>query len=127
MSRGIPLKEAAVQCGIPEPELVEYLAKALSKPAEISLELRAMAQRAMENGIKKLEELAKEERINSEVSSYANHDLVAAQTLAKLGFEILKLSVAQNPESRGKTASASIQLDLWDSPGAWDLKKPGSD
>jgi len=124
---GVPIREAAKACGIPEDELLQYISNNIQKPAEISYELKRLAEATLIKGIRKLKEIADDgPRMEDEMTKYNNADLVAAQTLAKIGMDILKLSVGSNPESRQKAASATIQLDLWDQPGAWDLKKPGA-
>ncbi len=98
------------------------------KPAEISFELKILAERMIKIGMTKLVEIAEAgPRYSDELTTIVNSDLIAAQTLAKLGIDLVKLSTAQNPEARGKILTGKVQLDLWDSPGAWDLKKPGAD
>jgi hypothetical protein len=123
----VPIREAAKACGIPEDELLQYVSENLQKPAEISYELKRLAEATLIKGIKKLKEIADDgPRMEDEMTKYNNADLVAAQTLAKIGMDILKLSVSHNPEGKAKSVGATIQLDLWDQPGAWELKKPGA-
>ena len=125
---GMPIRQAIISCGIPEAEALEYVLKAMPKPTEISYELKLLAERALEVGVNKLVTIAEEgPRYSGQFETVNNSDLIAAQALAKLGVEVLKMSVAQNPEVKARTSKATLQLDLWDSQGAWELKKPGAD
>lgn len=124
---GVPIRDAAKQCGIPEGELLEYVVANLQKPAELSFEIKRMAESALTHGMKKLRKIAEEgPRIGDTMSKYNNTDLEAAQTLSKIGFEMLKLSVSVSPEGKARGLGATLTLDVWDQPGAWDLKKPGA-
>lgn len=128
ISRGMPLRQAIIAAGIPEAEALEHLSKTNPKPATISFELKLLAERVLKVGMNKLVEIAQAgPRYSDEMTTVVNSDLVAAQTLAKLGIEVLKMSVSQNPEAATRAKVATVQLDLWDSNGAWELKKPGAD
>lgn len=125
---GIPLRAAAKACGIPDEELIDLVGKKLLKPSEISFELKCLAEETLSIAVSKLKEIADAgPRMEDEMTKYNNSDLAAAQTLAKIGMDVLKLSVAQNPEAKSARGPvASVQLDLWDQAGAWELKKPGT-
>ncbi len=124
----MPLRDAIRVCGIPEAEALEYISRVNPKPAEISFELKVLAERMVRIGMTKLVAIAQAEpRYSDQFTTIVNSDLIAAQTLAKLGLEVLKMSVAHNPEIKARLPGATLQLDLWDSNGAWELKKPNSD
>ncbi len=97
--------------------------------------MRAVAQNALTIAIEKLTEIVGEgpRHSSTEYSDEGkptktitpqNVDLDAAKALASLAVQALKLAGTGKGAESGKGAKLSVQLDLWDNPGNWQLAKP---
>ncbi len=143
------LDDAAIACGIPLEEAQLRAQKRLQNGDATNYQMRVAGQAAIAKAVETLTKIADEpprerleklsraldeatERENGrthmseriKVSLY-NTDLDAAKALAKIGVDLVKLSgVGPDRSKEGSGAKLSVQLDLWDNPGNWNLKKP---
>lgn len=132
LSRGFSLKDAATLCGVPLEEAQQYVTDSTTKQSELSFEVKKISERAFKKAIRHLEKLIDEGPRYAESTNQwggsttpINTDLIAAQTLAKMAMDSLKVSTGINPDVKPKPQA--IQLDLFDTMGPWQgLKKPGS-
>lgn len=128
--------DACEAMGIPLEEAQSWAEKRLLNGDATSYQMRAVGQRALAKAVACLERLVDEgprysettydEKTGKPSSSRTpiSTDLDAAKTLAKLASDSLKASGIAAPPPAGKGARLSVQLDLWDNPGNWSLKKP---
>lgn len=134
ISLGASLQDAAEVSGIPLDEAIAYATKKLENRELVSFELKLIAEQSLAVALKTLVEIAQggqrtsSESIGPGMMSHQNSDdLEAAKTLAKVAIDALKLGFGPRKEINVKAGKGSlIQMDLWDSPGPWQLKKPGS-
>lgn len=124
---GVPIRDAAKACGIDDAELIDYISTHLQKPSEISFELKCMGEFILKKAVRALASIVEEgARMEDQMNKYNNSDLSAAKELSRIGVGLLKMALGANPEARSKGPTASLALDIYDDPGAWDLKKPGT-
>jgi hypothetical protein len=137
LGKGMPLEEAAISVGIPLEEAQEYAGKRLRNVDARGYQLVAVASEALRAAMAKLTQVAEEgpryaeTEYNDEgkpIRSRTPHhtDVDAAKALAKIATDTLKLAAGVQIAERAAAGGAkvSVQLDLWDSPGNWTLKKP---
>lgn len=136
MSGGFAFADACDAMGIPLEEAQRWAEKRLLKGDATAYQLRAVGQRALAKALERLEAIVDEgprysETLYSETGKPTSSrtpistDLDAAKTLAKLAMDTLKSSGASAPAlPEGRGGKLSVQLDLWDNPGNWVLKKP---
>lgn len=138
MGAGMSLEDAADACGIPQPEASEWAKTQLEDVSPTRVQLNAVAESALATAIEKLEAIVAEgPRFSSTEYSEEgkpvksvtpqNTDLDAAKALATLAISALKVAgTAKGPAATvpPRGGKLSVQLDLWDSPGNWQLTKP---
>lgn len=128
----MPLDQAATLVGIPIEEASEYARKRLESGELDAVSLHLSAHDAMMTGLDVLKRIAREsprERIEEIGRKHegkkvvvSHTDLEAAQTLVKFALEakkILRTSVGKPEQRSGR--GMSVQLDLWDNLGNWEL------
>lgn len=147
LASGMLLDDAASVCGIPLEEAQRYVDKRLQNGDDAKMQMRVIGTTALACAAKRLMEIASEpprermERLrrafrevegeaaaldnalNVKVTLY-NTDLDAAKALAKLGVDLMKMAGPPPAPKSGAGGKLSVQLDLWDNPGNWNLKKP---
>lgn len=119
ISKGIGLEKAAEDAGIPLEEVYARISNGLKQVDTLNWQLRLVAQRSLEKSLDKLTELAEGEyRLGKHLEST---DLLAAQSLAKIAIESLKLATrGQAPRPPGGEGSPDL-FDKRDDP--FDLRK----
>lgn len=119
ISRGIPLDEAAAQCGIPIGEVFQYVSSRMAQVDTLNFELRLIGQGAIKNALTKLTELAQDGA--REGKDFESTDLEAAKTLAKFGIDALKLARAGLAPPKGDEPEKTDLFDAAANP--WKLKQ----
>jgi hypothetical protein len=115
---GCPFDVAANLSGIPLEEAQEYANSRLKNTDETTYQLRLVGQAALGTAIEQLTKLAKGGERRGQ--HRRDTDLHAAQALAKLAIDSIKLSGVVVKKEVAVTAA----VDLFDNPGNWVLKKP---
>jgi hypothetical protein len=125
----MPIEDAAVAMGIPMEEVFEHAQKAIEKPELIAYSLKLVAEDSLKTALEHLRSVIKE-GVRIDPDGGLHHtDVDAAKFLAKLAMDAVKYSFPKPAATLtlGKGPKGGmIQFDLWDGPGPWDLKKPGS-
>jgi hypothetical protein len=137
LSAGLSLEEAAHLSGIPLEEAQRYVDKRLQNGDLETMQMRVVGRQALAKAVQHLTRIADDGPRYSETEYSAegkpvrsrtpiSSDVEAARMLAKLATDMMKLSGASSEKTAmpGKGAKLSVQLDLWDNPGNWRLKKP---
>lgn len=115
----MPIEEAARQTGIPLEEVFTYVTERLGKVDTINWELRRAGQKTLQKSLRKLGKLASgEERVGKHFEST---DLLAAQAMARLAIEAIKLSMRGAAPRDGERGGQPDLFDATQNP--WDLKK----
>jgi hypothetical protein len=130
------LVDAAIACGIPQPEAETWLAEKRSNLGDAAVEMREVATAALTTAMKKLQDVV-EDGPRESVTHYdektgkptrsvtpQNVDVEAAKALAVLAVNALKLSAGAGGSRSGEKDNQKSSPDLWDAPGNWDLTKP---
>lgn len=111
------MDEAARQAGIPIEEVYQRVTERSGQVDTLNWQLRLIAQSSLEKSLTKLTQLASgEARVGKDFEST---DMLAAQALAKLAIDAIKLVKL----GAAKTEAKGEKDDLFDAMGPWKLRK----
>lgn len=121
MSKGVSLRAGAVLLGIPIPEAEEWAREKLLSLGVIQCEMHAVANEALKIAMQKLTAIANEP---TEDPRERTADLEAAKALARLAIEAMKLASANRMAPPPSSGGAGPQINIWATPGNWNLTTP---
>jgi hypothetical protein len=116
---GMSLERAAEAMGIELRDAQEFVSKRLEDNKLDGVFLHLAAQDAIKVGLKTLKQIAKA-GVRSGLNT-RDADLEAAKALVKFGLDAKKTPGAQLMRDGKGGARVSVQLDLWDTAGNWEL------
>lgn len=132
LARGLSIQTAAEEAGISDDEVSAYITKRLGTKEGASVELKLIAEKAIQKGLETLIKIAGDgprfavSDGQGGGSTPINSDLDAAKALTRLGIDAIKLSKQSN-ESKSSASGASSPGTVNVFGDLWDLRAPGAD
>lgn len=121
ISSGKTVEKAASEAGIPLEEVFAYINNRLDKVDTINFQLRLISQKALKKSLDALEEIVDEGGRHYGVGGGDATDLKAAQTLAKIALDSLKISQKGEAPRKPEDKPPSDIFDL--RPNPWVLNE----